>query len=110
MAGKFECYKDKAGEFRFRLKASNGQTILASEGYTSKVSCTNGIESVQKNCLNPECFEKKTTDSGKFRFNLKSTNGQVIGTSESYESEAARDNGIESVGRSAPDAAIDDQT
>ncbi len=110
MAGKFECYKDKAGEFRFRLKAGNGEAILASEGYSSKAGCTNGIESVKKNCTDEKCFEKKTTNSGKFRFNLKSTNGQVIGTSESYESESGRDNGIGSVGRSAPDAAIDDQT
>jgi uncharacterized protein YegP (UPF0339 family) len=110
MAGKFECYKDKAGEFRFRLKAGNGENILSSEGYSSKASCMNGIESVKKNCLDEKCFEKKTTDSGTFRFNLKSTNGQVIGTSQSYESESGRDNGIGSVGRSAPDAAIDDQT
>ena len=47
MAGKFECYKDKAGEFRFRLKAGNGETILASEGYSSKAGCENGIASVQ---------------------------------------------------------------
>lgn len=48
MAGKFEIYKDKAGEFRFRLKASNGQSILASEGYKAISGCTNGIESVKK--------------------------------------------------------------
>ena len=106
MAGKFECYTDIAGEFRFRLKAGNGETILASEGYTSKAACSNGIESVQKNCLNDECFEKTTTDSGKFRFNLKARNGQVIGTSQNYESEAARDNGIAAVGRAAPEAAV----
>jgi len=110
MAGKFECYKDKAGEFRFRLNAGNGETILASEGYKTKASCENGIESVKKNCSDENCFEKKTTDSGKFRFNLKSTNGQVIGTSQNYETESGRDNGIASVGRSAPDAAVDDQT
>lgn len=104
MAGKFECYKDKAGEFRFRLKAGNGETILASEGYKAKSSCTNGIASVQKNCTNPDCFEKTTTKAGKFRFNLKSTNGQVIGTSEGYSSESSRDNGIASVGRNAPGA------
>ncbi|MBR3299720.1 MAG: YegP family protein [Clostridia bacterium] len=46
---KFEIYKDKAGEFRFRLKASNGQIIAASEGYVKKDSCKNGIESVRKN-------------------------------------------------------------
>ena len=49
MAGKFELHKDKAGEFRFRLKASNGQIILASEGYKAKSGCINGIESVKKN-------------------------------------------------------------
>jgi uncharacterized protein YegP (UPF0339 family) len=110
MAGKFECYKDKAGEFRFRLKAGNGETILSSEGYKSMASCTNGIESVQKNCLDDKCFDKKKTDSGKFRFNLKSTNGQVIGTSQNYESESGCDNGMKSVAKSAPGAAIDDQT
>ena len=49
MAAKFELYKDKKGEFRFRLVASNGQTIAASEGYTSKESAKAGIESVKKN-------------------------------------------------------------
>ncbi|MDJ0601907.1 MAG: YegP family protein [Crocosphaera sp.] len=106
MAGKFECYKDKAGEFRFRLKAGNGETILSSEGYKSKSSCTNGIESVKKNCLDEACFEKKTTASGKFRFNLKARNGQVIGTSQNYASESSRDNGIGAVGRAAKDAAV----
>ena len=110
MAGKFECYKDKAGEYRFRLKAGNGETILSSEGYKSKASCTNGIESVKKNCTNPDCFEMKETESGKFHFNLKSTNGQIIGTSQLYESAGGCDNGMSSVARTAPDAAIDDQT
>ncbi len=46
---KFEMYKDKAGEFRFRLKAKNGEIIATSEGYKAKESCVNGIESVKKN-------------------------------------------------------------
>ena len=46
---KYEVYNDKAGEFRFRLMARNGENILASEGYTTKQSCLNGIESVKKN-------------------------------------------------------------
>ena len=54
MAGKFEIYTDKAGEFRFRLKASNGQAILASEGYKDKSGCMNGIESVKKNAPDAE--------------------------------------------------------
>ncbi len=46
---KFEMYLDKAGEHRFRLKARNGEIIAVSEGYRSKASCENGIESVRKN-------------------------------------------------------------
>jgi len=109
MAGKFECYKDKAGEFRFRLKAGNGEIILSSEGYKSKASCDNGIASVKKNCLDEKCFDKKQTDSGKYRFNLKSPNGQVIGTSQSYESESRCNSGIASVTKNAPDAAVVEQ-
>ncbi len=50
---KFEIYKDKKGEFRFRLKAANGEPILVSEGYVSKAGCQNGIESVKKNADSP---------------------------------------------------------
>ena len=46
---KFEVYKDKAGEFRFRLKAKNGEIIAVSESYKAKASCLKGIESVKKN-------------------------------------------------------------
>ena len=49
MAGKFELYQDKKGEYRFRLKAGNGQTIATGEGYTTKKACLNGIESIRKN-------------------------------------------------------------
>lgn len=110
MAGKFELYTDKAGEFRFRLKAGNGEIILASEGYKQKASATNGIESVKKNAPDDARYERKETDAGNFRFNLKSTNGQVIGTSESYKSASGRDNGIESVKKNAPDARVEDMT
>lgn len=48
---KFEMYKDKADEYRFRLKARNGETIASSEGYKAKASCLNGIESVKKNVV-----------------------------------------------------------
>jgi uncharacterized protein YegP (UPF0339 family) len=49
MAGKFELYKDSGGEFRFRLKAANGEIIATSEAYTSKAGAENGIESVKSN-------------------------------------------------------------
>ena len=110
MPGKFEVYKDKAGEFRFRLKAANGQNILRSEGYKSKTSCMNGVESVKKNSQNPERFAKKTTPSGKFRFNVTSSNGQVVGTSQSYSSESGCSNGMKSVAESSVGATTDDQT
>ena len=51
---KFEMYQDKAGEFRFRLKARNGQIVGTSEGYTAKAGCRNGIESVKKNAVAEE--------------------------------------------------------
>ncbi|MBR6674160.1 MAG: YegP family protein [Mailhella sp.] len=53
---KFELYVDKAGEFRFRLKAKNGEVIAVSEGYKSKSSCLNGIESVRKNAPDADIF------------------------------------------------------
>ncbi len=49
MAAKFEVYKDKKGEFRFRLKAGNGEIIAVGEGYKTKQSCMKGIESIKKN-------------------------------------------------------------
>lgn len=54
---KFELYKDKSGEFRFRLKAANGQVIATSEGYKTKASCMNGIDSVKKNAPSAEVVE-----------------------------------------------------
>ncbi len=55
---KFEVYKDKAGEFRFRLKATNGQIIAVGEGYKALASCMNGIESVKKNAVDAKIVEE----------------------------------------------------
>ena len=108
--GKFEIYNDKKGEFRFRLKAGNGQTILASEGYSTKTACNNGIESVRKNAGNDARYERLEAKNGNPYFNLKASNGQVIGNSEMYTSTSAMENGISSVKKNAPDATVDDQT
>lgn len=54
---KFEVYVDKAGEYRFRLTATNGQTIATGEGYKAKASCLNGIESIKKNASDAEITE-----------------------------------------------------
>lgn len=55
---KFELYEDKAGEFRFRLKARNGEIIAVSEGYKAKASCLNGIESVRKNAAEADIVKE----------------------------------------------------
>ncbi len=55
---KFEIYKDKAGEFRFRLKAKNGEIIATGEGYTTKANCKNGVNSVMKNAVDAEIVEE----------------------------------------------------
>ena len=109
MPGKFELYKDKAGKFRYRLKATNGQVILSGQGYKTKVSAKNGISSVQRNAAVDARFERKNSKD-KFMFNLKATNGQVVGTSQRYDSEKSCENGIKSVAKNAPGAKIEDLT
>lgn len=54
---KFEMYEDKSGEFRFRLKAKNGQIIATGEGYKAKAGCKNGIESIRKNVVDAKIEE-----------------------------------------------------
>lgn len=107
--GSFLITKRANGEFQFVLKAGNGQVILASEGYNTKAACENGIESVRKNSQVDARFDRLESKNGKPYFNLKATNGQIIGNSEMYESEAARENGIESVKKNAPDAAVKEE-
>ena len=107
--GKFAVKTGKDGQFYFNLKATNGQVILSSEGYTSRAACNNGIESVKKNSQDDAKFERLTSKNGKPYFNLKATNGQVIGRSEMYESTASMENGIASVKKNAPDAPVEDE-
>lgn len=104
--GKFVITTRKNGEFQFNLKAGNGQVILSSEGYSTKAACLNGVESVKKNASDDARYERKESANGKPFFSLKAGNGQIIGSSEMYESVASRDNGIESVKKNAPDADV----
>lgn len=108
MAGKFEVYKDKSGEFRFRLKAGNGQNILTGEAYSSKSAALNGVESVKKNAADASRFEVKESSNGKSYFVLKAANHQVIGQSQMYDSAAACQTGIASVGTNAVGAKIEE--
>lgn len=108
--GKFEINVDKGGKYRFNLKASNGQVILSSQGYTTKSACENGIESVKTNSQNDDLFERLEAKDGSPYFNLKASNGQVIGNSEMYSSSSGMENGISSVKTNAPDADVVDNS
>ena len=119
--GKFVVKATKTG-FVFNLKAGNGEVIATSEVYTTEAACMKGVESVRKNAAdakledqtvaevadvtNPK-FEMYTDKTGEFRFRLKARNGEVIAASEGYKAKASCLNGIDSVRRNAPDAAVE---
>ena len=103
---KFEIYKDKEGKFRFRLQANNGQNIIASQGYTTKKSCLNGIASVKKNSQDHTNFERLRSKGGSHYFNLKAQNKLVIATSQMYSGYKAMEQGIASVKKNALNAEI----
>ena len=79
---------EKNQEYYFNFTNKAGKVILKSEGYTTKASCDNGIESVLKNANDPKRYERKVSKNGKHFFDLKAGNGQVIGTSALFDSEA----------------------
>ena len=119
--GKFVVKATKTG-FVFNLKAGNGETIATSEVYTTEAACMKGIESVRKNAADAKLedqtaaevvavtnptFEVYTDKGGEFRFRLKARNGEVIAASEGYKAKASCLNGVESVRKNAPDAAVE---
>jgi uncharacterized protein len=110
VAGKIEIYSDARGDFRFRLKAANGEVILTGEGYKSRSACDNGVASVQKNAGDASRYERKQANNGKHYFVLKAGNHQVIGQSQMYADTKSMEGGIKSVISSAPAAKIEDQT
>ncbi|MCL4162596.1 UNVERIFIED_CONTAM: hypothetical protein GTU68_014827 [Idotea baltica] len=95
--GFYEKFTDRAGQHRFRLKAGNGEIILASEGYTTSSARDNGISSVQVNSQINDRYEDKNSRANEPYFVLKAGNGQIIGISEMYSSVQARDKGKASV-------------
>ena len=117
--GKFVIKEVKTG-FVFNLKAGNGEVIATSEVYNNEKACKNGIESVRKNCTaaiedqtvadfekvkNPK-YEIYTDKKGEFRFRLKAKNGEIIATGEGYKAKASCKNGIKSIQKNAPEAAV----
>jgi uncharacterized protein YegP (UPF0339 family) len=122
LKAKYQVYKDTVGKFRFRLRAANNKIVAVSEAYESKAGCINGVKSVQKNCdskiedktigaetLTHPKYEVFTDAASKYRFNLSAPNGQVIATSEAYETKQNCMRGIEAVQKSC-DAEIEDLT
>jgi uncharacterized protein YegP (UPF0339 family) len=106
MAGWYELKQNDKGQFAFSLKAGNAEVILRSEQYDSKAAAENGIASVQKNSPVAERYERKESSDGRFFFNLKAGNHQVIGSSQMYQSAASRDKGIESVMANGPSETV----
>jgi uncharacterized protein len=108
MVGYFEIRTRSDGQFMFNLKEGKHEIILISEAYTTKAACVNGIESVKKNAPDDDRYRRITAPDGKFRFALAAPNGQVVGGSGSYETEAACEDGIKFVKTNAPDAEVKD--
>lgn len=109
MAGKYVLSRS-GDQFRFVLKAGNGETILTSERYQTKSGAVNGIESVKQNSPHDNRYIRKNASDGRPMFNLTAANGQVIGTSETYSSAQARETGISSVKTNGPTAPTEDNT
>lgn len=110
MSAKFEVSKSKNDKFLFNLKAGNGEVILTSQMYETKTSAVQGIESVRTNATLDERYERKSSAKGEPYFNLKATNGQIIGHSEMYSSASAMEGGVSSVKKNAPTATVVDLT
>lgn len=104
--GKYVISKAKNDQNYFNLKATNGQTILTSQMYSSESACFNGIVSVRSNCSDDIKYERKQSINNKPYFVLKAANGQVIGNSEMYESGAGMENGITSVKKNGVSATV----
>lgn len=110
MSKRFEVFLGTNSQYYFRLKAANNEIILASEGYTTKANCLNGIQSVKVHAPYDNNYHKLTARNGQYYFTLNASNYQVIGVSEMYTTDYARNNGISAVKRDAPTASVVDLT
>lgn len=106
----FTLFKASNSLYYFRLRANNGQVLLASEGYSSKAGCLNGVNTVKSIGRADDRYERKTSANGKYYFIIKASNGQIIGTSEMYEFVSARDNAISVAQSMVADAIVNDET
>ena len=102
----FELAKSDNGKFHFNFMDEDDKTILRSEQYGSKASAQNGIESVRSNAGRDDRYDFKASSSGKFYFNLKAANGQIVGTSMMYGSDAEREQAVAYVKQGAAHAGV----
>ncbi|MCD0471839.1 YegP family protein [Flavobacterium sp. JAS] len=107
---KFVISKNTNGEFQFDFIDKKGKVVLSSGGYTRKLMCLKGIESVKRNSQDNIKFFRKTSLNNETYFNLKAFNGKIIGVSKMFKDRFSRDKGIESLKKKAPDALIEDRS
>jgi uncharacterized protein YegP (UPF0339 family) len=110
MKGYYQLKKTSGGQFHFTLSAGNHEIILSSQPYTEKSAAEGGIESTRTNGTHDARYVRKLSAAGEPYFLLKAANGQIIGTSEMYGSEASRDNGIHSVVHNCTSSIVKDLT
>ncbi|MGH8761847.1 MAG: YegP family protein [Nitrosospira sp.] len=110
MSARFEIFLGANHQYYFRLRAPNRKKLLSSEGYTTKASCENGIQSVEFNSPNDASYKRRTSTNNQYYFTLNATSGQVIGVGETYTTAQARDDGIAMVKAYAPTAPVVDLT
>ena len=103
----FKLNTTDGGQFNFSLKNDADKTLVKSEQYNTKAAAENGIESVKNNADNAARYDAKTSDSGKFYFNLNAGNGQIIGTSPMFADAVARDAAIAETQKVAKEAATE---
>lgn len=104
---RFIIQRSTDGQYYFTLTSANAEVILTSELYRMRTSAQNGIASVRDNAPFDDRYDRLPSKDKRFYFVLRAKNGEVIGTSQMYATRATRDNGVEAVKRSAPDARIE---
>jgi uncharacterized protein YegP (UPF0339 family) len=106
MSARYEIFQGTNQQHYFRLKASNGEIILQSEGYVSQAGAENGVDSVRRHSPFDKYYVKEESRDGQFYFVLMAENHQVIGVSQMYVSTSGRDVGIASVKANGPNAPL----
>lgn len=105
---KFQVRRATNNQYYFLLRARNGEIVLkASETYHTRQGCLNGIEAVRESAP----YDSRYTRNNGYQiysFNLRASNGRVLGNSETYQTSTVRENGIDAVKRNAPKAPVED--